>query len=309
MSKTLTIAIPTFNRPKKLHANLLHILEISSKYSIEILISDDSTDDRTKSMVSKLQAKNPLIHYIKNSPRLGHDKNIVQTLQIPKTDYVWLVGDSLLLIKELIPKVLKIVNEDNYDLLTVNVSGRNLDYESKSYDDCNEVLLKFGWHMTLTGATIYSQNIIASVNKLKMNKSRNFPHFSLSFHYLATKCSFFWINEILIGGTPGHLSFWLKDCFTVFIEDWGNAVRSLPDTYSADLRERVILRHSRLAETFSLRPLLNLRMLGIYNYQEYNKHKKILATHSGMNLFVLFMVSIIPTSLILIPYKFLQMIR
>ena len=309
MSKTLTIAIPTFNRSKKLQANLLHILEICSKYSIDILISDDSTDNQTKSIISQLQTTCPFINYIKNSPSLGHDKNILQALQIPKTDYVWLVGDSLLLIRELIPKVQKTINEDNYDLFSVNVRGRNLEYESKSYDDCNEVLLKFGWHMTLTGATIYSQNIITSIKKLKMDKSRNFPHFSLSFHYLAKKCSFFWINEILIGGTPGHLSFWLKDCFTVFIEDWGNAVRSLPDIYSADLRERVILRHSRLAETFSLRPLLNLRMLGIYNYQEYCKHKEILKPHSGMSFFMLFVISIIPTSLILIPYKFLQIIK
>jgi len=295
LENTLTISIPTNNRAEILRDNLSNILDLCKEYSININIYDDSTDQETRMMIDDLMRNYPFIHYLKNPHKLAFEKNYLQSLLSPKTDYVWVLGDSMTIETSLILNVLETINSGQYDLISVNVKGRNLSYPSKSYNDCREVFLMFGWHMTLIGATIYSRQAIASVDKHALLKIKNFPQIVLCFRYLAEKCSFFWMNEtILVGIKRGHHSYWIKDFFAVFIEDWTNAVMSLSEIYSSDLCQRVIVRHSKLSGIFGLRTLASLRGLGIYNYKEYKKYREQLLMHSKLNRFILLLLSLFP---------------
>lgn len=223
----------------------------------------------------------------------------------PNTDYVWVLGDSMTIDTSLILNVLEVINSGQYDLISVNVKGRDLDYPSKSYNDRNKVFLMFGWHMTLIGATIYSRKVIDSVDMNVLSKIDNFPQTVLSFRYLADKCSFFWVNEaILIGIKRGSHSYWIKDFFAVFIEDWTIAVMSLSKIYSPDLCQRVIVRHSRLSGIFSLRSLASLKELGVYNYKEYKKYREQLLIFSKLNRLILLLLSLIPSIIFVLIRKF-----
>lgn len=96
MKKLLTIAIPTYNRPKTLKQALDMISEQYDE-SIEVLICDDSTDDNVHNVVIDSQKKIP-IRYIKNNTNLGFDRNFLQCFKEAKGKYVLLMGDDDILI-------------------------------------------------------------------------------------------------------------------------------------------------------------------------------------------------------------------
>ena len=64
------------------------------------------------------------------------------------------------------------------------IQNRNLNFPSGYYNNCNEILIKFGWHIFLTGSTIYSSKVIKQINKINFKNSTNFPQFYLIFIYL-----------------------------------------------------------------------------------------------------------------------------
>ena len=169
MKISLSIVIPTYCRAEILRSNLDFILDSCERYQIPIYVSDDSIDSNTESTIQELKTKYPFISYKRNIPSLGHDGNLLHSLKLPNTDYVWLLGDSILIKEGAISKIIDIISQDNYDIISINAEGRVLDHSSKGYNNHNEVLSKFGWHTTLTGATIYSKNVIALIDKINFD--------------------------------------------------------------------------------------------------------------------------------------------
>ena len=76
------------------------------EFSIPIFISDDSKDCDTKNVIQELNGIYEYIFYYKNTPSLGHDHNIFHTLGLAKSDYVWMLGDSMLIKKGAIAKAI-----------------------------------------------------------------------------------------------------------------------------------------------------------------------------------------------------------
>lgn len=153
----LAIAIPTYNRAEILKENLLYMLEDIKKYNIPIYISDDSTNNDTKNMIAKVKNQYANIYYFHNGSSLGHDKNYFYTLNLPDEDYIWYLGDSIIIENGTISMILEIINKYKLDLIFINEETRNLDVKSGVMEDKNRVLLDLGWHLTLSGTTIYSK--------------------------------------------------------------------------------------------------------------------------------------------------------
>lgn len=86
----LTIAIPTYNRKKLLKRALESIIpQMNSK--IEILVSDNASDDGTDDMIS---AFFPMVRYIKNEINMGWDYNFLQCYREARGKYVILFGSD-----------------------------------------------------------------------------------------------------------------------------------------------------------------------------------------------------------------------
>ncbi|MDO5614615.1 MAG: glycosyltransferase [Cruoricaptor ignavus] len=94
--QTLSITIPTYNRPEILEKTILSFIDESLLYDINVYISDDSTNNLTENLILKLQKTYPKfkIHYHKNPINLGHDKNCIKALSLSSQDYIWYLGDS-----------------------------------------------------------------------------------------------------------------------------------------------------------------------------------------------------------------------
>ena len=58
-------------------------------------VSDDSPGPETELAMKEIAVTYDLLHYTKNTPSLGHDRNFFRTLQLPTAEYVWYLGDSV----------------------------------------------------------------------------------------------------------------------------------------------------------------------------------------------------------------------
>jgi len=273
------------------------------KFSIPIYVSDDSPNHETKDMIVELHKKYKYIFYKKNMPSLGHDKNLMKSIKLPDTDYVWLLGDSIAIEKGAISKILKTINRNRSDIIAINARGRDIDFPSGGYCNHNDVLSKFGWHLTLTGATLYSKKAVQLARELNFSSYRNFPQFSLIYHYLAEKCSFCWTNDKLIYSNKNKKSYWANNVFSVFIDDWSDAVNHLPISYNRKVQNGVIVDHSIKSNIFNIKTMLYFRGLGYYNWEEHKKYAHILSLHSGLSRVTLFIIALFPIWIVSIARK------
>lgn len=290
--KNISIVIPTFQRSEILAKNLPLIISRIRQYSIQIFISDNSHDDKTKDLIKKLNTNYKFIYYEKNLKDIGHDKNSIYVLQVPKTNYVWLLGDGLEILENGIEKVLKVIETYNPGLISVNVIGRNLNIKSRLIKKSTEVFSTFGWHMTLTGCTIYSRKAINSIRYKSIMKCKNFPQIPLMFNFLNKNEHFYWINDKLL--LPSRKKgYWTNKVFSIFLKDLEFSFNSLT-YYPKILQDKVFLDHSLNTDIFGFFSLLALRSKNAINSKLIYKNYYKLKTHSNVNIFIIFLVSIIP---------------
>lgn len=108
MDILLTVAIPTYNRPKTLKRALD---AISAQYDerVEVLVCDDSTNNDVQTVVEEMSSNIP-IRYIKNPENLGFNKNFLQCFREAKGEYVLLMGDDDLIIN--LPHIMEYLTEN-----------------------------------------------------------------------------------------------------------------------------------------------------------------------------------------------------
>ncbi|MFC3769602.1 glycosyltransferase family 2 protein [Paenibacillus sp. GCM10012303] len=115
MKPLVSILIPTYNRPDYLKQALKSAL--SQTYTpTEIIVSDNSDNDRTEQVVRKLQAKakgSRTIQYVKNSRNIGPIANQRQCLELSTGEYINFLMDDDLLHPDKIDAMLPYMLKDN----------------------------------------------------------------------------------------------------------------------------------------------------------------------------------------------------
>lgn len=307
-SKKLSIIILTYNRPQIFEEGINELITYCRPYLIKIYISDDSGTDWFEQKVKELKKKYEYIYVKKNNPPLKHDKNIIKALQTPNTEYVWLLGDAIRLETYSIRSILNIIDSHKPEFIAVNAKDRKLDYPSKLISNNNQIISNLGWHLTLTGATIYSRKVINFIDRINFKKIRNFPQFYLIFNFLGNfKSNLVWVNDKIIKvDVNKNLSYWASGVFEVFLDDWNNTLNNLKPLYSDEIIKNVYKSHSIKSGLFGLKSMIILRSLESYNYQIYNKYKFQIAANSNLNLKALFILSITPQKLCVYSIKLYQ---
>lgn len=310
MNDELSIAIPTFNRPEILYENLLFQLPELKKYEIGIYISDDSTNNETKKVVEDLSAEYPNIFYIKNNPSLGHDKNFLSTLELPSTNYVWLLGDSMTIESGAIGKVLNIIKINSPSIIGVNYKDRivvkNEVLRSGLKKEQESIFINFGWHLTLTGATIYSKDVIQSATSLDLLACKNFPQISLIFTYLNDSPSFYWLEDNLLFSQGKKKSYWSGNIMDVFIHDLSRVVYKLPRKYGLESKNEFMRCHSKKSKLFTIRNLVKMRLYDEIDSKIAIENKNLLATFTDIPFIVVFLISILPKRIIFLYVTVMQ---
>ena len=309
MKKTLAISIPAYERTAGIELNILSNIDFFLENDIPIYIFDDSESDNVLQKIQKIQKIYPNILYHKNNQRLGHDKNLLNSLKKPTEDYVWLMGDSTVVINEMFPVILNEIELNSPDLLSVNKDSRIKNMESGFFQDRNMILEHFAWHLTYTGATIYSKKVIDSCFKSIKSYPANFPQIYIIFFSIANGSSFYWIQENCLISKRNSRSYWVKNAINVFINDWSDALLSLSDTYGHDSINKATLSHSVNTKLFNWKVFLLLRMNGSLDLTIVKNNHVRISDHSQNNMFFIYLISLFPIFIIKCCYKIWQLIK
>lgn len=120
----LTFAIPTFNRSKHLAQLLSDLLpQLANESRVELIISDNASSDDTPTVVEEFQRKGLHISYIRNETNIGADANFLQCFRRGRGTYVWLFGDDDTLIPGTMPKIIRLLEAGNFDLVYLTPYG------------------------------------------------------------------------------------------------------------------------------------------------------------------------------------------
>ncbi len=121
----LSITIPTYNRPQYLKILLESIkIQLDSneelKNIVEVVVSDNSTNEETKLMLAEYGMNFKNIKYHLNEKNLGFDLNVLNAVKMAGGKYCWYFGDDDVFINGGIQFVVNQLKTNKYDLVTIN---------------------------------------------------------------------------------------------------------------------------------------------------------------------------------------------
>lgn len=119
MPYLLTIAVPTYNRMTFLKRSLDSII---NQYDdrVDILVSDNCSEDDTFSLMEDYKRKYPFIRYIRNNNNIGADGNFLQCLQNARGKYIWLLGSDDVVTEDSISCILGYIEKVDCPIIFMN---------------------------------------------------------------------------------------------------------------------------------------------------------------------------------------------
>ena len=111
----ISFCIPTYNRCNYLEETLKRLSECLSeakvsKTSYSIIISDNCSDDRTKSIVTDF-GRLLSIKYILQKENIGPARNLLESIKIADGEFIWILSDDDLLEIRSVKNLLELIKE------------------------------------------------------------------------------------------------------------------------------------------------------------------------------------------------------
>ncbi|MDE7043981.1 MAG: hypothetical protein K2O97_03015 [Acetatifactor sp.] len=169
MKNDRCVLIPTCNRSDAIDFYLKSRLDVLRNDHFDVIIYDSSTDDRTKNVVENFIAKDysnlQYVHYNDPTDDLYGVKKVAVALSeyANNYEYVWLCGDTtILLLEEYEKEMLELIKKD-YDVIHIYVNNKNIG----SQQDMNYKIFfeNFFWSMTHWCSFILSKRLIREMDK------------------------------------------------------------------------------------------------------------------------------------------------
>ena len=123
MKPTLSICIPTLNRPDMLLQSLRSIfLHSSLRDKLEICISNNASRVDYSAVEALLNSCAPewTINYVRHSARLPLDENHHYVKRLATADYIFFLGDDDFFLRDEIPKLLALITQTKPNLAIFN---------------------------------------------------------------------------------------------------------------------------------------------------------------------------------------------
>jgi abequosyltransferase len=303
INKKLSIVIPTYNRDLFLDCSLESHIPLAKEFNIPLYVFDNASPDNTKEIVNKWMMKYEFLYYFRNKKNLGGDLNFELALNKPDTEYIWLLGDSYKINKEVLVSVLE-QSKFFYDMILLNDNGRVTDVETQLISDKEYLLTSLGWNMTQMSTLIYNKKVIKNANYVRFYGT-NFIQTGIALEYFAYQenISVKWNKELSIEVLRNkdlrEKIGWQKNAFDIWIKKWASFVLSLSPIYSLDGKLKTIQMHNQKGKVFSFKNLLKLRSKGFYSMKDYKKHKKYFDISIGNHAkFKFILIAFIPVKLV-----------
>ncbi len=203
----LTIAIPTYNRAAYLERQLGRLREQNDD-RIEILISDNGSNDKTAEAVRRYSKDMDNLFYSRNTENIGFDKNIMKLYCLARSKYIWFLSDDDLILRGAVYNVLEFVKAYQPTVAVLAVADSENEVSdwgvgSKSVE-AFESLGRVPDYSLLTKTVFVSTLIVQKgpeeINEAMLSKflGSNFFHVSLSLILLSQRFIFYLAPKLAI---------------------------------------------------------------------------------------------------------------
>lgn len=294
-NQLLSIVIPTYNRAELLDYCLGVHIPLVKDHNIKIYIFDNASTDATSDIVKSRIAQYPLIEFHRNEMNVGPDDNFEQALKYPKTEYVWLLGDSYLMPSGGVDYLIDVIKAgvDTPDVLIFNLNNEINNISEKNYTDQNLLLLDLGSLMTCMSCLVFSKKIITNANWQRY-RNTYFIQTAIIFEYIANKdFNARWMSQFSVkrwcdfNGIKKES--WQSNTFDIWFKNRANFIMSLPPSYDLDIKLKTIF-----SSKVTMKSLFSIRASGILNLKTYYKYKYLFPITIEKSIFTIFLISIIP---------------
>lgn len=264
----LTVCIPTHNRRKVLEECLESVLPQADALGVGVCVSDNGSSDGTWQVLEMLKRQYPWMQIMRHTRDIGYRENLIGAVLSARTDYVWPIGDKLVLLPGALEYVMSVLVHLHPDAVVVNAPGGIVLTVGKEYSTPQSCLNEVGWWTTLCGATVLPRQAWIDVLHVRP-PARDFPQVVALFSYLASLpvSRVLFSGRVLIQGggiaAENHLvSYSLDHALEIWGRNWYDAIMSLPALYSTKDKLQVIRSFSKHNGIFGLMGLMRLRARG-----------------------------------------------
>lgn len=285
--KKIAICIPTYNRPLILNDVCTRILNTVDEKFFDIYIYDSSSNSDSEKILNDFIQKDNFfyfrlpttIHANEKLYRIYQDKDIQYTYE-----YLWILADYLFFSKEIINKILEMLNE-KWDMLMLDMFDPD-QQGSKQYYDPNQIFFEYAWSMTLFGIMIINCETVLKkadwsyLNAKYLKKQyRNFSHLAMYFEMMIkiNNLRFYHLSinkeETYTSKYKGNRSEYFKEFLDVWGHYWYASIYALPKYYTR--KDEVITKACVYTGSLSKRNVLALRIQGVLNIKSFYKCKNI----------------------------------
>lgn len=158
----LSIAIPTWNRCESLNSALKYLLPQINNFSkqVEILISDNGSEDDTAKVVAMYINRYPELKIIanKNSTNLGFYGNLMKCRELSSGKFLWVLSDDDYVADGLIAEVMKNISSAE-ELAVIYLKNNVFQNELKSHKlNRDQLLIQEGFKIGLISSVLFLNN-------------------------------------------------------------------------------------------------------------------------------------------------------
>lgn len=117
---SLSICIPTYNRKDKLKQTLDCLMSQCLGKNIEVVVSDNASDDDTSDYCLHQSANHKFFSYYRQKRNIGFADNLISVLSKANGEYLWMLGDDEVLHPEAVGRLLSAIKATEPSWLICN---------------------------------------------------------------------------------------------------------------------------------------------------------------------------------------------
>lgn len=172
LNNKLTIIIPTYNRCQSLKVTLANLCK-NNYDQIKIIVLDNNSKDSTEFITREFQETYGFLEYKKNSTNIGLNANLLRTIEICETDWLWMLSDDDFIIDDCFHVIDR--NLDNSEnLLLINFATREFVHREKRKVTLG--LESFLMYLDSFPNALFISTNLVNAKKLKKNISLGYQY-------------------------------------------------------------------------------------------------------------------------------------
>jgi glycosyltransferase involved in cell wall biosynthesis len=176
---TLTIAIPTFNRPDELIAQLRALLPQLPNEGVELLVLDNFSDDDAFCTINNaFPSADKRCRLVRHPCNIGLGGNLLRAFELAQGRWVWLLGDDDVVLNDAVNKVLRRISNSQANVVLLKFGGENMHPPQQTTFHINSLpemadYLSTAWH--------FSSMLFISTSVFQ--REQLLPHISAGYHW------------------------------------------------------------------------------------------------------------------------------